>query len=648
MEEREKKTDAGRINLRPFLFCALGLFFGITLYFQIAFERFVLSDFLFYAIFAVLALVPFSRRRVVFVIAVLVLGAGIGAAVGYGFRARYFGGTEGETVVMGTVRSCVGKDGYSEAILGDLSIGGERTGGKMLVRFSSEDAHVGDVVVFEGKVEHADEEGSYGDYLFSENIRYVSAGAYVRTGRSKNFLLRLDDRLYCTLRAGMGTEQAEVAYALLTGNSQIMDGGLLDSVRRGGIAHIFAVSGLHIGILYGAVYLLCRPFGRWACAPSSAAAFLYAAFCAFTPSSVRAAVMCTSLGVCRAVGVKYDFLESVSLAAILILLFSPAAARSVGFLLSFGACIGLALYGGTLRRAFRKLPAFLRDYLAAAVSVQTLTLPVAFSSFGYLAVWGLALNLFLLPALPVLFLTTLVCSLAAASFSAPALLIVPDGLMSLFLMLMSSAEFSLVLSGFTLGAGGAVWIAGVSLLCGRVRIGAAARAGWAAAFALLFGCCLVLENIPFRGRGYVYSRGDGDVAFFEAENTAVLVIDADATLALCNETLLRRYAGTLDAVVVVGSDELKAINVAAALDTKCICARREIPTGLQRARLQFGDSASFGAFTFYFVGDDRLYVSAYGVSVELGFENSALGGDFFVPAGSGGLIFSFGDGIIKA
>ena len=52
-----------------------------------------------------------------------------------------------------------------------------------------------------------------------------------------------------SLKGGLDSREFPVGYALLTGNSHFMDNDLITSYRDAGVAHIFAVSGLHIGFL---------------------------------------------------------------------------------------------------------------------------------------------------------------------------------------------------------------------------------------------------------------------------------------------------------------------------------------------------------------------------------------------------------------
>lgn len=657
--EKLPKKRLPLINFRPILFCALGLALGIQIYTKIRFGGISASDFLFFAFFLVCAIRPYSWRRVLCTALSVLIFAGAGLLSVHLYTENYCKGLPaGEYEIAGTVEKFTVQNGYTSATLGALSLSGNRVQGKLQTTFLSEEIRAGDTVLFQAKLSRGElPEGgdSYSLYLYENDVRYIVGERVVceRTGKSRNPFLLLNAAVYDALQGGLGKDEADVAYALLSGNSNGIDGELIEAIRRGGIAHAFAVSGLHIGILYGAVSLLFKPLLRKkSFLPALAAAVCYAAVCSFTVSSIRALVMCAALSVNGVLGRKSDFLNSVSFAAICVLLFLPAQWLAAGFRLSFGACLGLALFMPWLNGLFRKLPKFLGGYLAANLSVQVFTFPVLAESFGYVSVWGTLLNLLFIPLLPVLFLGLLICTLLALIVPPAAwfFLMFPNGMLSALLYVFSVADFSMVLTGFSLGAGAAVWVTGAVALSQRFRMRALIRAAASVGFALLFTACLLYENAVFYGcKISAYESRSMNAALLRTGSCAVLVIDGDVTLARCNEYLSRSYGGKLDGVVVLAEDELRGINVGAFLNTQAVYVKDEIPTGLHKTKLVFGEAFTLGGMQFRFESREKLAVIAEGSVVEIDFENNgALGADLFVGKGSGSLKYFLKDGIIKA
>lgn len=647
---QESKRRQPNVNFRPLVFCALGAVAGIGFFLRCRSGGFRATDLLFFALLFGCSLRPVSLKRTAEIFCCFFLCACAGAALAHAYTQSYLSGKEaGEYTVTGTVVETAVKNGYSEAYLSALSLDGERAKGKMAIEIGFEGLRAGDLVTFTAYVDRnpLSADNSY-EFLFVGNVRYRAAvKIYSVTGKTQNPFLRLKAALYDGLHCNMESNAADVCYALLTGNTGGMDGELLGAVRKGGIAHIFAVSGLHVGILYGAVSLACRRLKKYRCVPASAAAFLYSAFCGFSVSSLRAAVMCAVLGLHGAVGRKYDFLNGISFAAIAVLAVNPSQWLSAGFRLSFGACIGLALFAGSFSRMTKKLPAFLSRYLSANLAVQLFTFPVAFEMFGYYSVWGTLLNFFLIPVLPALFLGLLLCAALAlcAPPAAAVFLAVPEGMTSLLIYVFSVADFSLVLTGFSLGAGGFVWTVACVALSERVRFRPLVKGIAAIVFALLFALSVALENLPF---GVRLDVRDGAV-LIRTKRESVLVIDDAVSLSKCEDFLARTYGGTLSAVVVLAEDEMKAINTAAFLGAEAVYAPYEIETGLRETQVIFGETFACGELFFRFESGSKLSLVAQGAVAEIDFKGTfALGADLSIQNADAGLIFYIKNGIIHS
>ena len=659
MKEEQKSENANRINFRPILFCALGLVMGIFLYAKIRFGGLVPSDFLFAALFFLFAVFPLKKVRTLAVFLSLCLFAGAGALALHLYTERFLpAAAEGEYRLTGTVTSVSAGQGYSVLVLDDLTFDGEEQRGKCRAVYGG-NVRPGDILSAQAKVQPVDADDLSDPYVqsdFSKGVRYTaSLTSAERTGRSNNLFLRMNAALYDTLHGNMERDEADLAYALLTGNAGGMDEDLSEAVRRGGIAHIFAVSGLHIGILYAAAYA-CFPFlKKYRFLPALLLSLLYCGLCNFTVSSVRAVIMCGTLGVTRAFGKKYDFLESVSLAALLTLLILPQQWFSAGMRLSYGACLGLALLAAPLRRVFRRVrfPRFLAEYLSASLSVQIFLFPVMLETFGYVSALAAVVNLFIAPVVPVLFLGTLLCALLALVVPPAAgfFLLFPEGMFSTFLYVFSVLDVSLVIAGFALGAGSAVFLTGCVALSGRVRLSGRGKGAAAVALAALFLLVTVLQNVVFTGcRIEVLSRNGNSAALVRTGQESVLLIDGEISVSDCEDFLDRTYGGRLSAVVVLAEDELSGVNTACFLPAEEVRVCDECETGLKKETLS-GRAFTVGGLTFRFESRSKLMMLAEGCAVEFDFEGTeALGADLFVGEAEGRakrLNYLLKDAIIK-
>lgn len=653
MKRGQITDNRPRVNFRPLLFSALGLCFGILLFGYIKTGELMLADLVLPALLLLAALRPFSGKRIAALFLCFLIFCGVGSGIMGLSLSRYRSGeVEGKYTVTGTVVTFDLKVGYTKVVLKDLSFDGESVEGRLTATVVSETIRPADKITFTARVRRVDAPDTFRDgaYDVADDIRYrASIGEFETIGRAANPFLRLDGILYDRLHDNMKKEAADVCYALLLGRSSAIDYELSEAMRRGGIAHIFAVSGLHIGILFAAVQLLFRFLKKYSFLPAVAVTLLYVALCGFSVSATRALIMCAVGGVWVALGRKKDFLETLSLAAILVLLFMPAELFNVGFRLSFGACLGLALFSGSFARLFRKLPRPLANYLSASLSVQLVTFPVLLNTFGYFAVWGFLLNFVLIPVLPVIFLTHIAFSALSLMIPPAAfvLLKVPEATVMPLIYLFSVADFSFVITGFSLATGSTVWLIACVFLSEKVRLKKSVRALAAVGFCAMFTLIVVMRNVVFTGCTVItYRADDANALLVRTRGENVLIIDGDITLYECKDFLARNYSGELDAVIILTYDQTDAVNVAAVLDAKEVHLRRPFDTGLSEANVTFGETVTYGDLFFRYEGGERLMLVVEHLAVEIDFEDKGIfAADYFFGADTSG-IYQLKNGII--
>ena len=190
--------------------------------------------------------------------------------------------------------------------------------------------------------------------------------------------------------------------ALLTGDKTDLyqDGGAYYALGEAGLAHVVAVSGMHLSCLLGFLYLL---LGR-----SRLSGFLgiglivfFTAMTGFTPSVTRAAFMHSCLICAPLFRREEDALTSLSLVLAAILLVNPMAVAGASLQLSFAAMAGIhlvsapllralwqrmSLWRGSANRFLRPVLLFAAGAVSVSVGAQLFTLPLAALHFGYISV----------------------------------------------------------------------------------------------------------------------------------------------------------------------------------------------------------------------------------------------------------------------
>ncbi len=205
-------------------------------------------------------------------------------------------------------------------------------------------------------------------------------------------------------------KDAGVLQAMLLGDKSALDEELQTLYQDNGIAHILAVSGLHLSILGMGFYRLLRKLrlNHSAAAVLSAVLILgYGILTGCSGSALRAVIMLLVQFLSRSLGRTYDMLSALSLACLLLLLYRPYLLFSAGFQLSFGAVFSLALAA--------ELPTPAHPFLsgiAQSLLLQLFTLPILLYHYFQLPVYSILLNLLVLPLLSFLVYAALlaVCS----------------------------------------------------------------------------------------------------------------------------------------------------------------------------------------------------------------------------------------------
>ena len=204
---------------------------------------------------------------------------------------------------------------------------------------------------------------------------------------------------------------ASLATALITGNRLGITKQDTNALRGSGLAHLLAISGLHIGFVMGVIYFCIRFIGvllfdrytttfslkKTASIASLSIGFLYGVLAGFPIPTIRAFLM-ASLVVLGVLTYRRVFtMRSVALVASLILLLQPESLFTPSFQLSFGAVAGLVgVYEmGTFKR--RGVYAFLHGVLLSSLVAMLATTPFAIYHFGTVGTYSVLANMFAIP-----------------------------------------------------------------------------------------------------------------------------------------------------------------------------------------------------------------------------------------------------------
>jgi len=139
-----------------------------------------------------------------------------------------------------------------------------------------------------------------------------------------------------------------VVLGIVLGMREGMEIETRQAFRRAGAMHLFAVSGLHVGMVLGLLWLVLLPFAmprRQVALLLIAPVFAYALVTGWQPPAVRAAVMAAVVLAGLALDKSPRLFNSLGAAAVILLLFDPGQRLELGFQLTFAVVAALALFG---------------------------------------------------------------------------------------------------------------------------------------------------------------------------------------------------------------------------------------------------------------------------------------------------------------
>ncbi len=275
--------------------------------------------------------------------------------------------------------------------------------------FNTDDLCIGMRIQAEGKIRPYSEATNPGEFdqkkyyhalgiegtMFPDNIRIIDDGALVYPEIIRRIKIRSSD----VLLKICDPEDAGVLSTMLLGDKSSLDGQIRDLYQKNGIAHLLAVSGLHVSMLGLGFYHLARKF-RLGIPQAGVLGLIVTVSYGFltggSASVVRAVMMVCFRISADGLGRTYDPLSAMSAASLFLLVRSPSLLFTAGFQLSFGAILAICFM----------IPAIsdilgwkgnIKKSLLSGIAIQIVTGPIILYHYFEYPVYGFILNLFVIP-----------------------------------------------------------------------------------------------------------------------------------------------------------------------------------------------------------------------------------------------------------
>lgn len=290
---------------------------------------------------------------------------------------------------------------------------------------------IGSKVMVTGKVRHF--ERAVNDGMFDEKQYYQILGIDYALHNCSfklcekpwfpllQWIYNIKWKLEEQLEKGMNLEDAGIMKAMLFGDKKGLDEEVKDLYTRNGIAHIIAISGLHITMWGLAVCKLLRHL-KVPLVISNMTAFLFVVFYGYMTgsqaSAIRSVIMFALYLLAQLCQRTYDLMTAMGVSAVILLCINPRYVFQCGFLLSFAAIFGIAFLQPLLKQSFlsisltkrmileelnliKKIQKTLIEYaenaILLSVSISLLSIPIQIRFFYTFSPFSAFLNMLIVP-----------------------------------------------------------------------------------------------------------------------------------------------------------------------------------------------------------------------------------------------------------
>lgn len=429
---------------------------GIGVYFSLPQE----PDFLMMAVLAALACAATVLSRLVHVAYAPLLLALVLVLLGLGLAKwrtavveapvltfRYYGPIEGRVVNIDRSASDATRLTLDRVVLARMSP--ERTPDRVRVSVHGDQVmqgfQPGETLMMTGHLSPPAGPAEPRGFDFQRHAWFMELGAvgYTRTPvlrlvapakpnwQMRIFAIRM--AVSAAVQEAMPGETGGFAAAIMTGDRSAMGQDTLTNLRAANLAHLLAISGLHMGLLTGFIFAVVRyglaviptvalrfPVKKIAAICALIVGAFYLALSGGNVATERAFIMVAVMFVAILLDRRALTLRAVAMAAIIVLVWQPEALTGPGFQMSFSATTALVAVFGALRQFdLTRLPKWSRPILSVVLSsfvAGLATAPFAAAHFNQVAHYGLIANLLSVPLMGVLVMPAAVLAACLAPF----------------------------------------------------------------------------------------------------------------------------------------------------------------------------------------------------------------------------------------
>lgn len=287
---------------------------------------------------------------------------------------------------------------------------------------------IGNIIKVRGKLRQFEEAANKGN--FDSKKYYLSLGFY---GKIEAGTIEVINSDYSGIRQGLYEMRMEIIErmeklcsdnkgifsiinnkngiigAIILGDKTDLDSDIKELYSVSGIAHILAISGLHISFIGMAIYRLLRRRFRFlfSAAVSIPVVLSFEIMSGFGISTIRAIIMFILKIIGEVLGRKYDAITAISLAGLVLLVQNPFVVCNSGFQMSFGAIIAIVLILPIVEEILNTDNKIIK-VLSANFTISLVMNPILAWNYYELPTFSFLLNIVVVPLMSVVIVSSIV------------------------------------------------------------------------------------------------------------------------------------------------------------------------------------------------------------------------------------------------
>lgn len=286
---------------------------------------------------------------------------------------------------------------------------------------------IGNIIKVRGKLRQFEEAANKGN--FDSRKYYLSLGFY---GKIEAGTIEVINSDYSRIRQGLYEVRMEIIErleklcsdnkgifsiinnkngiigAIILGDKTDLDSDIKELYSVSGIAHILAISGLHISFIGMAIYRLLRRRFRFlfSAAVSIPVVLSFGILSGFGISTIRAIIMFILKIIGEVLGRKYDAITAISLAGLVLLVQNPFVVCNSGFQMSFGAIIAIVLILPIVEEILNTDNKIIK-VLSANFTISLVMNPILAWNYHELPTFSFLLNIVVVPLMSVVIVSSI-------------------------------------------------------------------------------------------------------------------------------------------------------------------------------------------------------------------------------------------------